>query len=230
MDTGAALSVISKSMYDQLWSDESAPPLQPTAAKLKTYTGEQIRVVGAITVEVEHNHQRKRLGLLVVASKGPILSLLGRDWLSKIMLNCCSRLHVASASPSLQEVLKQHSAVFKDELGAVQGTAAKIHVDAQAKPKFCKLRPVPYALREKVDQELSRLEAEGIIERVGFAEWAAPIVPVVKKDGSVRICGDYKVTVNSAARLDTYPLPRIEDLFVSLSGGKSFTKLDLAHA
>ena len=228
VDTGAALSVISKSTYDQLWSDESAPPLKPAAAKLKTYTGEQIRVVGAITVEVEHNHQQKRLGLLVVAGNGP--SLLGRDWLSKITLNCWSRLHVASASPSLQEVLKQHSAVFKDELGTVQGTAAKIHVDAQAKPKFCKPRPVPYALREKVDQELSRLEAEGIIERVEFAEWAAPIVPVVKKDGSVRICGDYKVTVNSAARLDTYPLPRIEDLFASLSGGKSFTKLDLAHA
>ena len=85
VDTGAALSVISKSTYDQLWSDESAPPLKPAAAKLKTYTGEQIRVVGAITVEVEHNHQQKRLGLLVVAGKGP--SLLGRDWLSKITLS-----------------------------------------------------------------------------------------------------------------------------------------------
>ena len=85
VDTGAALSVISKSTYDQMWSDESAPPLKPAAAKLKTYTGEQIRVVGAITVEVEHNHQQKRLGLLVVAGKGP--SLLGRDWLSKITLS-----------------------------------------------------------------------------------------------------------------------------------------------
>ena len=56
------------------------------------------------------------------------------------------------------------------------------------------------------------------------------IVPIVKGDGLVRICGDYKVTVNISARVDSYPLPRIDDLLASLSGGKSFSKLDLAHA
>lgn len=63
-----------------------------------------------------------------------------------------------------------------------------------------------------------------------FADWAAPIVPVRKRDGSIRICGDYKLTVNKAAKPDTYPLPRIEDLFASLVGGQAFSKLDLAHA
>ena len=53
---------------------------------------------------------------------------------------------------------------------------------------------------------------------------------MLKRDGAVRIGGDYKVTVNQAAKLDTYPLPRIEDLFASLNEGKTFTKLDLAHA
>ena len=46
----------------------------------------------------------------------------------------------------------------------------------------------------------------------------------------MRICSDYKVTVNRVAKVDTYPLPRIEDLFASLAGGKLFSKLDLAHA
>ena len=63
-----------------------------------------------------------------------------------------------------------------------------------------------------------------------FSEWAVPIVPVVKKDGSVRICGEYKLTVNQASKLDTYHLPRIDHLFMSLLGGRRFTKLDLAHA
>ena len=63
-----------------------------------------------------------------------------------------------------------------------------------------------------------------------FSDWAAPIVPVLKQDGSVRICGDYRVTVNMAARTESYPLPRIDDLFASLNGGKTFTTLDLAHA
>ena len=55
-------------------------------------------------------------------------------------------------------------------------------------------------------------------------------MPVVKPNGSIRICGDYKLTVNQAAKVENYPLPRIEDIFASLAGGKRFTKLDLAHA
>ena len=53
---------------------------------------------------------------------------------------------------------------------------------------------------------------------------------MMKNDGGVRICGDFKSTVNRAARLDKYPIPRIEDLFASLAGGKTFLKLDLSHA
>ena len=63
-----------------------------------------------------------------------------------------------------------------------------------------------------------------------MSDWAAHIVPVLKRDGPVRVCGDYKLTVNQVGKLDPYPLPRIEDLFSRLSPGKRFTKLDIAHA
>ena len=69
-----------------------------------------------------------------------------------------------------------------------------------------------------------------VFEPVEYSDWAAPIVPVVKTDRSIRICGDYKVTVNQAAKLDKYPLPWIDDIFASLEGGKIFSKLDLTHA
>ena len=85
-------------------------------------------------------------------------------------------------------------------------------------------------MRNLVEKELERLQTQGIIEPVKFSDWAAPIVPVLKKDGGIRICGDYKLTVNWAAKIDTYPLPRIDDLFAALAGGKAFSKLDLAHA
>ena len=72
--------------------------------------------------------------------------------------------------------------------------------------------------------------SEGIIEPVQFANWAAPIVPVVKSDGkSLRICGDFKLTVNQASKLDRYPIPKVEDFFAKLTGGKAFTKLDLSQ-
>ena len=86
-------------------------------------------------------------------------------------------------------------------------------------------------MRSLVEEELKKLEHDGIIEAVQFSEWAAPIVPVLKSDKkSVRICGDFKQTVNRAAKLDRYPIPKIEDLFASLTGGQKFSKLDLSQA
>ena len=68
------------------------------------------------------------------------------------------------------------------------------------------------------------------MEKVRYSEWAAPIVPVVKPDKSIRICGDYKVTVNSVLEVDQHPLPNPEQLIVKLSEGEKFTKLDLSQA
>ena len=59
-----------------------------------------------------------------------------------------------------------------------------------AVPQFFKPRPVPFALKEKIAEEPRRLEKSGVLEKVEFSNWATPIVPVLKPDGSVRICGD----------------------------------------
>ena len=94
----------------------------------------------------------------------------------------------------MQSVLDRHPEVFKSELGTLKGYEANISVDPDAQPRFCKARSVPYAMTGKVEEELERLEKEGIIEPVQFADWAAPIVAVLKADGkSVRVCGDFKV-------------------------------------
>ena len=226
VDTGASLSLISETTYNQLW-DSDRPQLQPTEKVLSTYTGETLTVLGSLQVAVQYGAQKSELELLVVAEGGP--SLMGRDWLLAIKLDW-NKLHHLETPSALQDVLQKHATVFKEELGKVRGVTAKIHVDPSATPRFCKPRTVPYALRSRVEQELDRLERDDIIQPVEFSEWAAPIVPVVKTDGSIRICGDYKVTVNQAAKRDTYPLPKVDDLFASLAGGNTFTTLDLAHA
>ena len=79
-------------------------------------------------------------------------------------------------------------------------------------------------------QKLDHLQKAGVIEVIQFYNWAVPIVSVVKLNGRVRICSDFKLTVNKVAKLDTYPLPKIDDLFSQLADGKHFSKLDLAHA
>ena len=60
-----------------------------------------------------------------------------------------------------------------------------------------------------------------------YSEWATSIVPVVKADKSIRICDDFKVTVNPVLQIDQYSLPRSEDIFASLAGGQEFSKIDL---
>ncbi len=76
-------------------------------------------------------------------------------------------------------------------------------------------------MRSKVEAELQRLTEQGILQPVQFADWAAPIVPVLKADKqSICICGNFKLTVNQGSKLDRYPIPRIEDLFAKLSGGQ----------
>ena len=80
-------------------------------------------------------------------------------------------------------------------------------------------------------EELNRLVAEGTLEPVEYSDWAAPIIAVVKSDRkSIRICSDFKVTINPVSKLHRYPIPKIEDIFATLERGKIFTKLDLSQA
>ena len=107
----------------------------------------------------------------------------------------------------------------------MKGITAKIYIDPAAQPKYRKARPVPYALRPKIEQELDRLTTEGTIEPVPFAELATPIVPIVKSNGQVGMCGDYKATVNQVTRLDNYSIPKTEDLVATIGGGETFGEL-----
>uniref|UniRef100_A0A1X7T2S0 Peptidase A2 domain-containing protein n=1 Tax=Amphimedon queenslandica TaxID=400682 RepID=A0A1X7T2S0_AMPQE len=202
LDTGASLSIMSKDTYSSLSS--TLPPISPSHVILTTYTGEKIKPVGAIDVDVRYQSQTATLPLVIVPGNGP--TLLGR------------------------KVLQKHAPVFRSELGKLRDFTAKIHVQSDAKPKFYRPRPVALSLRQKVFDEIDRLRGLGVITPVKYSEWAAPIVPIVKTDGSIRLCGDYKVTVNPVLLTDTYPLPRSEDLFAALAGGKIFSKLDLKHA
>ena len=224
VDTGASLSLISWNTYQKL---KKKTRMRPSMTNLRTYSGERVKVLGILDVEVEYKKQKQALTLLVVEGNGP--SLLGRNWLTKIRLDWNSIYHMTSRE--VEATAARHPRLFEEGLGKLEGYQAKLHVDKDAKPIFCKARPVPYAMREKVEKELDRLVEEGTLKSVQYADWAAPIVPVLKKDGeSVRICGDFKQTVNQVASLDHYPLPRVEDLLAKLSGGKKFSVLDLSQA
>ena len=119
---------------------------------------------------------------------------------------------------------------FSKELGEIHPFTASLPIKSDATPRFFKPRPVPFAIKDAISQELTRLEHQGTISPVKHSQWATPIVPVPKKDGKFRICGDYKVTLNQVLLVEEYPLPTPEELFSTLAGGKIFSKLDLSQA
>ena len=224
VDTGAAVSLISSATQTKLFPKCQ---LDSSQAILTTYTGKQMPVVGQMKVEVSYQKQSAPLTLYVVKGQGP--SLVGRDWLRQIRLDWKS-IGMAALSSKAEALVGKFPEVFEEGSGLMNTFQASLHLKPECRPKFHKARPVPFALKQAIDRELDRLEGEGIVEKVSHSQWAAPVVPVPKGDGQIRLCGDYKVTINPVLDVDQYPLPKPDDLFATLAGGKKFTKIDLTHA
>ncbi|WVZ75123.1 LOW QUALITY PROTEIN: hypothetical protein U9M48_023210 [Paspalum notatum var. saurae] len=85
-------------------------------------------------------------------------------------------------------------------------------------------RMAPTELAE-LKEQLKELQQKGFI-RPSSSPWGAPVFFVTKKDGSLRMCVDYR-SLNAVTIKNKYPLPRIDDLFDQLKGAKYFSKIDL---
>ena len=143
LDTGATRTIISQATYNQLRDVE----LTTSKALLSTYTGQKIPVLGKVTVPVTYEGQKGNLSALVVEGEGP--NLLGGDWLQVIKINWEKVFKIKDNTPKLAQVLNSHSLVFEDGLGTLKGTTARIYVDTNAEPKFCKARPCTLRIEKK---------------------------------------------------------------------------------
>ena len=111
----------------------------------------------------------------------------------------------------------------------------EIEFKPEAKAVFKKPRSVPFAMFEDLSHALDAGITKGIWTPTQFCDWGTPMVPVRKAprpDGtaSIRVCGDYSVTVNPQLEVHRHPLPSPEDLMRRLAGGAGFTKIDLGDA
>lgn len=104
---------------------------------------------------------------------------------------------------------------------------ANISVLNGARPIFCRPCTIPFAMQALVAQELQSFERNETLSAVQTSEWAAPIVPVLKKDGTIRICNDFELAVNRVATKEVYLVHRLEEMWAKLAGGRTFSKLDL---
>jgi hypothetical protein len=104
-----------------------------------------------------------------------------------MIMNVCSKEH---------NTIKGFNVCSKEQ-NTIKGFSASIHLKENVQPVFRKARPVPYALQSKVEENLTNAVNQGILVPVSTSKWASPIAIVPKSDKSVRICGDYKRTVNN---------------------------------
>ncbi|XP_018403039.1 PREDICTED: uncharacterized protein K02A2.6-like [Cyphomyrmex costatus] len=231
IDTGSPISAISKKDFDRLKPFENAEVLK-SLRTFKAYTGNPIVPLGILKVKVTFQNRSKVLELFVLSGKSA--PIVGRNWLKAldiIQFDVASeKLSVRTVNEKQNDICKRFESLFSNQIGRYTKKKFKLHLKEGVSPVFCKPRPVPSALRAKVENEIDRLVKEGILEAVEYSDWATPIVPVSKVNGQIRLCGDYKVTLNPHLLVDKHPIPRVSDLLTKLSGGTVFTKLDLAQA
>lgn len=141
IDTGAAVTLISEQTYQEHCHNT---PLQKPSLHLKTYTEEQLQVLGQMTVTVSYHNQQGLYTLYVVKGSGP--SLLGRDLLKHIRLDWRG-IAMSVNQVNMLSYQTQYSDVFSDELGTLKSTQAHLAVQPNSVPKFCKPRLVPFALK-----------------------------------------------------------------------------------
>ena len=148
---------------------------------------------------MQYENQECNLLLIVAEEDGP--ELLGCNWLHSLPLNWDSLFHLPNKG-CLSDVLAKYASVFGDALGTLRSFKAELYVK-NTKPIYCKARPVLYTIRSLVESELDKLVRQKILEPLSFSNWAAPIVSVMKPDKSIRICGDFKQTVNKVCDIWT---------------------------
>ena len=134
----------------------------------------------------------------------------------------------------LASLLLEFGELFAEEPGTIVGHKAVVHLKEGAVPKLYSARPIPFPMKKAVEDELNRLVKQDILEIVDTTknpiEWASPLVCVPKSSGGVRLCVDFRVTINPHVYVDPHPLPRFEDIIAKLSGSKTFSIVDLTDA
>ncbi|UYV85054.1 hypothetical protein LAZ67_X004411 [Cordylochernes scorpioides] len=171
----------------------------------------------------------KSLPLILTEPNRPVL--LGTIWIKCLPAKFLKFLDINLVQETCSSLVNKFAEVFStSNVGVIKDHKAHLILRKDANPRFFRARNVPHVMRNAIEKELENLEAQGVITKIERSDWAAPIVPIMKENGHVRICGYFKITLNPVLKIDQYPLPKIEDIFAILGRGINFSKIDLSQA
>lgn len=253
LDSGSPVTIMNMRDKNKFFKSNE---IERSDLQLVSYCNQKINVYGFITVDVASSGAAEpHLPLKLYIVESTRHPLLGREWINSLKIDwnrilsvrptdtpsaTASTFNVESANTpvknsaslisAVEHLKRKYANVFEDSFGKITDIQARICLKPNAKPVYIKARSVPFAIRGAVEEELAELEANGIISKVNASAWATPVVPVRKSNNKVRLCGDYKITVNPNILIDKHPIPTIEELFATMAGGVKFTKIDLSKA
>lgn len=235
LDSGASISAIPKSILHKLFGTIK---IEPCDLRLCSFDGSKLQICGSIELKIKYGNKTKRIKFIVTKEGSNIL--LGIDFMKMFdigfsnvgKVNVIHKDEIVETDNEvfIKKCQSDFPNVFKGTIGSFKGFKANIRVKESYVPKYVNARPVPYNIREKVEVELNKMVREGIIEPIKCSNTASPMVIVKKQNGKIRVCADFKRTLNPMLEKTSYPIPRIEDLLSTLSKGKIFSKLDLKDA
>nr|CAE04998.2 OSJNBb0093G06.6 [Oryza sativa Japonica Group] len=229
---GAAVNLMPYATFRKL--GRNAEDLIKTNMVLKNFGGNPSETKGVLNVELTAGSKTIPTTFFVIDGKGSYNLLLGSDW---IHANCCipSTMHqcliqwqgdkieiVPADRTKLIELLKEFRDCFPWEYYEMPGLSRSIVEHRlpikpgvrshQQPPRRCKAD-----MLEPVKAEIKRLYDAGFIRPCRYAEWVSSIVPVIKKNGKVRVCIDFR-DLNKATPKDEYPMPVTDQLVDAASG------------
>ena len=253
IDSGANDTLCS----EETWLKLGKPELQEVNALYKVADGNPLPVLGQFEAKVCLDDSSRKTDLQMVVTQVPRLNLLGRSAMLKLGLTDLTKFfdpHRATLSPSsiahlstltsadntlqqaCEQLCQEYPDLFRSELGCLKDCELDVKFKPNAKPVFCKPRPVPFSVLEDLNEAYEAGIKQGVWEFTDFNSYGTPVVPVRKTPvagqtkAAIRVCGDYSVTVNSQLEDHRQPIPLPEDLMRRLGGGYYFSKIDLASA
>ena len=204
------------------------PNISKTDTKAYAYGQRQkLPIKGKFTASVETS--KKIITSTFYIISGDYDSLLSYD--TSVQLELVPEINSVTAkseisSRKVDNLVKQNSVLFQG-IGKLKDRENKLHIDENIQPVAQPHRRIPFYLREKVENELDRLEQLDIIEKVdGPADWVSPVIIAPKKNGDIRICVDMR-KANEAIKRERHITPTIDDIISKLNGAQVFSKLDM---
>ncbi|KAL3122074.1 hypothetical protein niasHT_009367 [Heterodera trifolii] len=241
-DTAAQITVIKTDSWQKL----GKPKLGKTAITVRNCNEKAFPIEGKFKCQV--SYKGRTASLIAYVSDEIHQDLLGMPWIEELEIipkelmfpSSSQNVNSVPTKPISSQISDEKSLIsalqtnygntFGPELGHCTKFRAHLILKKEAKPVYCKARPVPHGALDEVNAEIDRLLKIGAIKSIEFSHWAAPILAVKKKSGKTQVCNDFPTGLNDAIELHRHPLPRPEDIYKAVAGAKFFSRLDLRDA